>query len=153
MQRTPLAFGAPAAGLVQTVPAGPLLQPGSPQLDLAALRRAQHYLGTIGPWSHLCLRFVRNVFGLPPGEPTAIAAWHEARSKHKGDSQPPPGVPVFWSGGGPGHVAVSVGNGWVVTSDFPSAGHVTKVPISLLDAAWHLRYLGWTDDLEGVRVH
>lgn len=130
-----------------------LVQPELPQLDRAALRRAQRYLGTVGPWSHRCLRFVRKVYGLPARDPSAIAAWHESRSRHKGDRLPPAGVPVFWSGGGPGHVALSLGDGWVLTSDYPSAGHVTRVSISTLRAVWHLEYLGWTDDLEGVVVH
>jgi cell wall-associated NlpC family hydrolase len=124
-----------------------------PTLDAAALRRAKRYVGTRGPWSHLCLRFVRKVYGLPARDPSAIGAWRAAESKHKGDVLPPAGVPVFWSGGGPGHVAVSLGDGWVLTSDYPSSGRVTKVAISALNSAWHLRYLGWTDDLEGVVVH
>jgi cell wall-associated NlpC family hydrolase len=141
-----------AVGSAPPAPAA-LAQPELPQLDRAALHRAQRYLGTVGPWSHRCLRFVRKVYGLPARDPSAIAAWHDSRSRHKGDRLPPAGVPVFWSGGGPGHVALSLGDGWVLTSDYPSAGHVTRVPISALRAAWHLRYLGWTDDLEGVVVH
>jgi hypothetical protein len=50
-------------------------------------------------------------------------------------------------------VAISLGDGWVLTSDYPTSGRVTKVSITALDAAWGLRYLGWTDDLEGVMVH
>jgi hypothetical protein len=144
----------PAPALA-SAPAEPsaLEQPPAALLDVAALRRAQSYEGTVGPWRHLCLRFVRKVYGLPARDRSAIAAWHEAASKHKGDRQPPAGVPVFWSGGGPGHVALSLGDGWVLTSDYPSAGRVTKVSISALHAAWHLQYLGWTDDLEGVVVH
>jgi cell wall-associated NlpC family hydrolase len=119
----------------------------------AAVQRARRLVGTVGPWSHLCLGFVRTVFGLPGRDPSAIAAWRAARTKHAGDRQPPAGVPVFWSGGGPGHVAVSTGDGWIVTSDFPSAGRVSRIPISVLQAVWHLRYLGWTEDLEGVHLH
>jgi cell wall-associated NlpC family hydrolase len=139
-------------GPVAPVPMA-LAQAELPQLDQAALRRAERYVGTVGPWSHRCLRFVRKVYGLPARDPSAIAAWHESRSRHKGDRLPPAGVPVFWSGGGPGHVALSLGDGWVLTSDYPSAGRVTRVSISTLRTAWHLQYLGWTDDLEGVVVH
>jgi cell wall-associated NlpC family hydrolase len=145
----PLALRAPdAVAAAQVVPS---VRPAG--LDATALRRAQRYVDTVGPWSHLCLRFVRNVYGLPARDRSAIAAWHEALSKHRGDPQPPAGVPVFWAGGGPGHVALSLGDGWVLTSDYPSSGHVTKVPITAIDEAWNLRYLGWTDDLEGVIVH
>jgi len=127
--------------------------PKRPTLDAKALRRAKRYEGTRGPWSHLCLKFVRKVYGLPARDPSAIAAWHASDSKHKGDAFPPAGVPVFWSGGGPGHVALSLGDGWVLTSDYPTSGRVAKVEISSLDAEWGLHYLGWTDDLEGVVVH
>jgi hypothetical protein len=127
--------------------------PRAPGLDLTALRRAERYMGTVGPWSGLCLRFVRKVYGLDARDRSAIVAWREARHKHRGDPRPPAGVPVFWAGGGPGHVALSLGNGWVLTSDYPSRGHVAKVPISTLDEEWNLRYLGWTNDLEGVVVH
>lgn len=141
--------GAQSSGsLAGSVPSSP-----APAGEPAAVRRAQRLVGTVGPWSHLCLGFVRTVFGLPGRDPSAIAAWQAARSKHAGDLRPPAGVPVFWSGGGPGHVAVSTGGGWIVTSDFPSAGRVSKIPISVLHTAWHLRYLGWTEDLEGVRLH
>jgi cell wall-associated NlpC family hydrolase len=143
----------PAPVAPRAVPAAPKHAQPQPSLDAKALRRAKHYEGTRGPWSHLCLKFVRKVYGLPARDPSAIAAWHASDSKHKGDAEPPAGVPVFWSGGGPGHVALSLGDGWVLTSDYPTSGRVTKVEISTLDAAWGLHYLGWTDDLEGVVVH
>jgi hypothetical protein len=145
---------APAPQVTEATPARAALQKRqAPTLDAAALRRAQRYVGTRGPWSHLCLRFVRKVYQLPARDRSAIAAWRAADSRHKGDALPPAGVPVFWSGGGPGHVALSLGDGWVLTSDYPTSGRVTRVPISTIDAAWGLHYLGWTDDLEGVTIH
>jgi cell wall-associated NlpC family hydrolase len=150
LTRSPLGINAKAPAAVGSEVR---TQPEASALEAAALRRAKRYMGTRGPWSHLCLRFVRKVYDLPARDRSAITAWRAAESKHKGDAVPPAGVPVFWSGGGPGHVALSLGDGWVLTSDYPSSGRVTRVPISAINSAWHLRYLGWTDDLEGVIVH
>ena len=125
------------------------------KVDLAAIQRAEKYAGTRGDWSHMCLAFVRTTFRLPGNEGSAISAWHAAKHKHKHDTHPPAGVPVFWSGGssGAGHVAVSLGNGWIISTDQPYSGHVSKVKLSKIADDWGLHYLGWTEDLEGVRIY
>jgi hypothetical protein len=121
--------------------------------DQVAIARAVR-IGAAGGWAHLCLAFVRTMFGLPVREPTAVAAWNSAQYRHPADVDPPAGVPVFWSGGvtGAGHVAVSLGGGWIISTDLPAAGYVSEVPLSWVQAQWGLTYLGWTEDLEGVRV-
>jgi hypothetical protein len=126
-----------------------------PRIDLAAIARAKKYIGARGDWAHLCLAFVRTTFRLPAVESTAIGAWHNAKHKHRGDKNPPAGVPVFWSGGysGAGHVAVSLGGGWIVSTDLPYTGHIAKASLSEIHADWGLNYLGWTEDLEGVRIY
>jgi hypothetical protein len=155
-----LAQATTAAGTVKAkvaplaVPAVPAA-PAGQVLNTPAMARATQYIGTVGPWAHLCLSFVRTVFGLPMEQASAISAWNAAQYKHIGDFNPPAGVPVFWSGGtsGAGHVAFSMGNGWIVTTDYPVAGGVSEVPLSYISALWHLQYLGWTEDLEGSRVY
>lgn len=104
-----------------------------------------------------CLVFVRNLYGLPAdgNEPTAIAGWHEAKYKHPGDSTPPAGVPVWWSGGttGAGHVAISIGSGRIISSDIGPGGTVAEVALTEIHSKWGLTYLGWSEDLEGKRVY
>ena len=79
------------------------------------------------------------------GYATAISHWNAipANEKHPGDNNPPPGALVFWSGN-LGHVALSVGNGEVVSTDYPHSGMVSKTPISTITNGWGKSYLGWS---------
>ncbi|HEX3613673.1 MAG TPA: hypothetical protein VHU88_18435 [Sporichthyaceae bacterium] len=145
----------PALNLPATIAAPKPTLVSLAKINLAALRRAERYVGARHDWAHMCLAFVRTAFKLPSNEGSAIGAWRAARHKHRGDRRPPAGVPVFWSGGssGAGHVAVSLGNGWIVSTDQPYTGHISKVRLSTIANDWGLNYLGWTEDLEGVRVY
>ena len=62
---------------------------------------------------------------------------------------------MFWTGGShrAGHVAMSLGHGRIISTDLPYTGHVTRTSLSAPGAHWGLRYLGWTEDLEGVRIY
>lgn len=102
----------------------------------------------------LCLQFTRLVFGVPALYATAYKAYLGAEHKHPGDTNPPYGVPVFWAPhdpGGAGHVAPSLGNGLVRTTN-SATQTVYTVAISKITSAWGMPYLGWTEDLNGVRV-
>ncbi|HEX3828689.1 MAG TPA: hypothetical protein VHV82_15600 [Sporichthyaceae bacterium] len=133
----------------------PTAMPTAARIDQAAVARAKRYIGSVGDWAHLCLGFVRTTFGLPEVQSSAIRAWEAAKYKHRRDANPPAGVPVFWSGGssGRGHVAVSLGDGWIVSTDFPYTGHIAKGRLADIAADWGLNYLGWTEDLEGERIY
>jgi hypothetical protein len=41
----------------------------------------------------------------------------------------------------------------MVSTDFPYTGHIAKGRLSDIAADWGLNYLGWTEDLEGVRIY
>lgn len=102
-------------------------------------------------WDHLCLKFVRTCLGVPPRYSSARVAWsHVAKSDRHGGSTPPPGVPVFWS---PNHVALSVGGGYVESTDILREGLIDRVSIDYITRHWGLRYLGWTETLNGKRVY
>lgn len=104
----------------------------------------------------LCLQWVRTRWGIDVGAPNAIAAWRVVPTdKRHSFYTPPAGVPVFWSGGshGLGHVAISLGNGKVRSTDIGGAGTVTTVDLSVITAKWKMTYLGWTDALNGVVVY
>lgn len=86
----------------------------------------------------------------PGGEPTAIAHWYDIKrnmpdAAHGPDSAPPAGALVFWEGGSAGHTAISVGQGWVESTDYPKAGKRSLVPISDITDNWGKTYVGWTD--------
>ncbi|HEX3612691.1 MAG TPA: hypothetical protein VHU88_13475 [Sporichthyaceae bacterium] len=121
----------------------------------AAVRRARRAIGRRRHWRHMCLSFVRTRYHLPRRQHSAYRAWRAAHHKHRHDRRPPAGVPVFWSGGSHhlGHVAISLGHGWIITTDLPRTGHVTRVRLSTIHRRWGLHYLGWTEDLEGYRIY
>lgn len=96
-----------------------------------------------------CLGTVSYWLGGSHGVPNAITAWQRSIAKHPGDLHPPAGVPVYWSGGRDGHVALSLGNGMIRSTDWPSAGRVGTTSISTLSLAWGKHYLGWAGDTWG----
>lgn len=104
-----------------------------------------------------CLETVRGWWNIPVGAASAIAAWRAVPAGQRHSFYTPPlGVPVFWSGGadGYGHVAISLGNGYVRETDVGGEGLVHTTLISAIHAEdSKLVYLGWTETLNGVRVY
>jgi hypothetical protein len=105
-------------------------------------------------YNGLCLQFVRTAFGIPAKYPSAIAAWNGAAHKHKTTSTSgiPVGVPIFFSGGKYGHVAIYAGNGLMRTTN-SSVGHPVTQSVAQWTRAGYYTLLGWTEDLNGVRVY
>ncbi|MFC8733124.1 hypothetical protein ACFT5B_11755 [Luteimicrobium sp. NPDC057192] len=104
------------------------------------------------PQAGLCLQFTRTVFGVGPKFPSAIAAWNHAAHRHTG--RPPAGavVPVFFRTPSKyRHVAVALGNGKVVSTN----GAKISLWSSIDQVATLFKgpYLGWAEDLNGVRVY
>jgi hypothetical protein len=79
------------------------------------------------------------------GYATALANWNATPSnlKHPGDMNAPAGALMYW-GGGDGHVALSLGNGSIVSTDIGGNGTVTTVPATDISSKWHKTYLGWS---------
>lgn len=108
-------------------------------------------------WHNCCQMFTRMAFGVPSdGTPTAAAGWARAKYKHP-ETNPlniPRGAAVYWTGGssGAGHAAVSRGNGMVWGTDLVRDGQVDVYPIEAVHARWGLTLVGWTEDVDGVRV-
>lgn len=108
-------------------------------------------------WTDSCLMFVRTMYGVAAKWPDAATAWRSAVHKHP-TTDPhaiPRGVPVWWTGGshGYGHVAVAVGNGQMWTTDLIRPGKVDLAPISQVHTKWGLQLVGWTEDINGVRIY
>lgn len=93
---------------------------------------------------NMCSRYMAQAYGWPnSGSPTALTLWQAIpdRLKHPGKSAPPRGALVFWrTGAYPGHVAISLGDGMIATTDVPR-GRIGIVPIAKIDA-WGPRQ-GW----------
>lgn len=119
--------------------------------QVAARAKLASQQGTYFGTGH-CLIFVRLMAGAPAGTRDAATAWANARYKRSGT--PPRGFPVYWTGGsrGFGHIAVSDGDGWCWTTDYRREGRIDRVPIASITRNWGLRYRGWAEDVNGVRI-
>lgn len=102
-------------------------------------------------WKGQCLRFCRTMYGIPMVYGSAIQAWSNAKFKHTG-GVPPRGSFIFWRIGQYGHIAISDGNGYCISTDINGAGTVGRVTISTIKSRWGAIYLGWTEDVNGVRL-
>jgi hypothetical protein len=93
-----------------------------------------------------CGHFSGAAFGWKAsGENLAIDQWNHSSEQHPGDTNPPAGALVFWKTGSPaGHVAVSMGNGMVASSDIRRKGKIDIVPLSEITRKWGADYQGWT---------
>lgn len=100
----------------------------------------------------MCLKYTRTWLDIASLYGSAAEAWAGAAVRHAGDRNPPKGAPVFYSGGQHGHIALSVGEGKVRTTDRPSSGVVSTVALDDCERAWGYPYLGWTADLNGVDI-
>jgi hypothetical protein len=83
---------------------------------------------------------------------SAIEAWNGARYKHAGDRNPPAGAPTYYSGGQYGHAVISVGGGRIRSTDCTTSGNVNDADLSWPEKNWGYKYLGWTQDINGVLV-
>jgi hypothetical protein len=114
--------------------------------------------GTVAP--RLCLKYVWQAYAahgaatdLEAG--TAYAAWKLSAGKHRGDRNPPAGVPVWWgprAGSAAGDVVISLGGGRVVATDWPSLGRVGVTTIAARERQIGRPYLGWSESIFDVPV-
>jgi hypothetical protein len=104
----------------------------------------------------MCQKFVRaQCWGVPSLYGSAIEAWNGARYKHPGDRNPPAGAPIYYKGGNYGHAVIFCGpdhGNDIRSTDCTSSYDVSDVPISWVESNWGYVYLGWTEDINGVRV-
>lgn len=109
-----------------------------------------------------CQLWTRTVIGVGSagdrdrdGDADAVDGWLSEPSAHKHtDRNPPAGVPVSWSGGshGNGHRAVSLGHGMIRSTDAGGSGRVATVHLDWVEKNWGLKYLGWSDTMDGVLI-
>lgn len=127
----------------------------TPEQALAAAKREHDNASR--NWAGWCLIFARTMFGIAAKYPSAAAAWTASNRKHRTTvaQDVPRGVPVWWTGGagGFGHVAISTGNGWCWSTDFARKGKVDHVKIDDVTRGWGLKFQGWTEDVNDVRVY
>lgn len=121
---------------------------GKAAVDFAAAQAAN----ATRDWTGICLIFVRNSFNVGPANPDATSGYLAAKFKHGTAGTPPLGVPLWWTGGNHGHVAISTGDGSCFSTDILRKGKVDKVPISKIARQWGKTYKGWSEDINGARI-
>lgn len=101
-----------------------------------------------------CLEWSREQAGIPSKYADAATAWRHASGRRPADPNPPRGAAVYWVGGsrGYGHIAISLGNGTVRSSDAGGSGQVGTIPINRLTSEWNLQYAGWANSINGYRI-
>jgi hypothetical protein len=97
----------------------------------------------------MCDRFVAQMYGFSSsGYATAVKNWQStpASLRHPGDWNAPAGALMYWSGGstGAGHVAISLGNGSIISTDATGPGVVGVIDAKVPTNKWGHPYLGWS---------
>ncbi|MDI6911493.1 hypothetical protein [Nocardioides sp.] len=101
-----------------------------------------------------CLKVIRSLFLVDPLYPDAETGWEQAGHRHKTDDtdQIPWGVPVWWVNGRHGHIALSLGKGRCLTTDYVRTGYLGLARIEQLGPWCGGRLVGWSADVNGVVV-
>lgn len=101
-----------------------------------------------------CLQWSRERASIGALQPDAATAWQHAFNRHPGNRKPPRGAMVYWLGGshGYGHIAVSLGNGKVRSTDSGGSGRPATVDLGWPEAHWGLSYAGWADNVNDVAI-
>ncbi len=109
-----------------------------------------------------CLAYVQTVFKVPvsnPHDPDAWHGWLDAQFKHTDTIPTDVSVPIWFSWSGTvegvydnyGHVAVSTPNG-VYTNPLSGSGHKVFPSVQALATNYGVKYVGWSEDIESLRV-
>lgn len=101
-----------------------------------------------------CLQQCRIWAGIPAMYPDATTAWKNTNDRYPGNKNPPRGSAVYWTGGshGYGHIAISLGNGKVRSTDAGGSGKVATVDLGWVQSHWGLPYAGWAWDINEVTI-
>jgi CW_7 repeat len=110
----------------------------------------------------MCQAWTRGMYNAPSvgdvdkdGDADAVDGWKkEPEWARHSDRNPPRGAPVAFSGGskGFGHRAISIGNGYIRSTDAPQTGRVGTVTIGWIEKNWNMKYLGWSSTISGLQI-
>jgi hypothetical protein len=132
-------------------------KPAQPQLPLAPSNATETVSSAMSSTANVpghCLEWSREQAGIPSKYMDATTAWEHASGRRPADADPPRGAAVYWTGGssGYGHIAISLGNGKVRSSDAGGYGQVATVRIHQISELWDLHYAGWANTINGYRI-
>lgn len=101
-------------------------------------------------WGDKCELFVENAFNLSGKYPTAMAHYKDMLNKGNihTDNPPPPGKILYFDPGNiDGHVAISLPDNMVASTDILVHGDISIVTWDGFNYKWHAKYLGWSDPI------
>ncbi|MEX0427681.1 hypothetical protein AB3X52_08625 [Nocardioides sp. DS6] len=135
----------------------PLRKAPHPRLPVAPSDAAQTVAAAMSSTVNVpgqCLAWSREQAGIPSKYADATSAWDHATGRHPDSADPPRGAAVYWTGGssGHGHIAISLGDGQVRSSDAGGTGQVATVSIRHLSLEWNLQYAGWANSINGYTI-
>lgn len=107
----------------------------------------------------MCQQWARELYGADSagdrdhdGDADAVDGWlSEPKSARHTDRNPPRGVPVAY-GNKHGHRAMSLGGGKIRSTDAGGHGKVATVDLDWPEKTWGLKYLGWSDTIDGQAI-
>lgn len=104
-----------------------------------------------------CLKYARQRYGINSKYDTAWAAWEGAKYKHADRDIPDVIVPVWFKypfpDSSPGHVGVRTPDGKIYSSPYKSSQqYYIFSSISEVESTLNAKYVGWSEDINGVRV-
>jgi hypothetical protein len=101
-----------------------------------------------------CLKAIRSLFLVDALWPDAETACENLQHLHR-ETDPnniPWGVPIWWVNGRHGHVAMSLGKGRCLTTDYVKTGYLGVAQTDRLASWCGGRLVGWSEDINGVVV-
>lgn len=127
----------------------------APRSGLAAVRLGREWIAEerfVGVG--YCLRTIRSLYGVNALYPDAETAWENTDHRHHTTDPAaiPFWVPIWWTNGRYGHVALSLGDGRCLTTDYIEPGLLGVASISALGPWCGGRLRGWSWDLNNVVV-
>lgn len=129
--------------------------PGAPRKPYQAIKAGRQFsTDAVFVGVGMCLKTIRTLYGVGPVWPDATTGWENADQRHP-TSDPmsiPRGVPVWWVNPKFGHVALSIGGGFCLTTDYRRTGFVDVAPIAALGSWCGGRLAGWSETINGVDV-
>lgn len=102
----------------------------------------------------MCLKTVRQYYGVSSKYGTAAESWYAADHKvHVSDGRNiPRGVPVYWTNGRAGHIAISLGGGLCYSTDWKESGKIDVAVINEIGPRWGQTLAGYAREVNDVVV-
>ena len=139
----------------QDILGGVELPGNAPNTPAEAIDRAREMMNNrVWVGVGMCLKTVRGYYGLAAKYGSAEDSWNNAEHKvHVREGKNiPRGVPVYWTNGRYGHIAISLGGGLCLSTDWKEAGRIDVAVIDEIGPRWGQQLQGYAWEVNDVVV-